>query len=311
MVAAFADPEVFVLPEGLRHPNGLTHDGNGHLYVGFVTSGHILRVAPDGASEVLFSGSDELFAGTALRYDSATRRIWVSSPDFLGSGAPRANRVALFDPDTRTVVWSATVPDDGFVNDIALDGSGGAYLTDSRLGRVYHLAGSSTDWTVVADDPRLAGKFPSAAGIAFESDLDLIVGLYADGDILRLTRDVPDAAFDVSPIALERPIKNPDGMALLDDGRLLVIEGAMGTRDGKLLLVNLERQPPARVTVIGQGLDLPVNLAVHDGRITVSESGLNHLLAGGDPGKGPSLHRLLTYSLNGDNEASITSRESE
>jgi hypothetical protein len=59
------------LPANFQYPNGIAHASDGTLYVGSITSGQILRIAPDGKTETFFPGNDEIFAATALRLDES------------------------------------------------------------------------------------------------------------------------------------------------------------------------------------------------------------------------------------------------
>lgn len=264
------------LPTGFSYPNGITATPDGTLFVGSTTTGTILRIQPDGSSSVLLEGSDALFAGTALEYDAETGLLWVSSPDFLGTEVNgqkvhRPHRVAVVDPTAATVLWSTEVPESGFINDIALDGSGGVYLTDSTLGCVWHLPKPGAAFERFADSPLLKSAGIGPAGIARGPDGTLFVGLYDKGTLVRISEKG-----HVTKLATSATLHNPDGLELSDDGRLLVVEGAVDSGRGRVLAVDLETPAPHRVEVLAEALDTPVNLVRAGSEAIVSESRVRH-----------------------------------
>lgn len=232
------------LPDGFAHPNGITGAPDGSLYVGSVTTGDQLRIAPDGSIETWFEETETIFAGTSLWLDPAIGILWVASPDVLGREVDgrtvrRAHRLAAIDVARGEEVWSSSMPDGGFVNDIALDGDGGVYVTDSLRDRILRRAAPDAPFEVVADMAALSPGELGPAGIVRLPDGDLIVGLYSEGTLLRIDhREIGGAISSVLP--LERAIANPDGLALAPDGRLLVVDGAVESGNGVLLAVDLD-----------------------------------------------------------------------
>lgn len=93
------------LPSGFLYPNGITQAPDGTLFVGSVVSGEVVTVGNEGVAR--FDAEDpSVFAGTSLRMDANARRLWGSSPDFLGVEQPdgsihrRAHRIFARDVDT-------------------------------------------------------------------------------------------------------------------------------------------------------------------------------------------------------------------
>lgn len=290
-----------VLPQGFAYPNGIARAADGALFVGSVTSGDILRVAPDGTSETWHRQSDTVFAGTALRLDAATGILWVASPDFLGQEVNgetvrRPHRVAAIDTSTGREVWSSAMPDGGFANDFALDGSGGIFITDTLRDRVLRLAGPGASFETVAESPQFTPGAIGPAGIVALLDGDLVVGLYSNGSLLRVSPDGADAT--VTRLDLERSIENPDGLALAPDGRLLVLEGAVASGDGKLLAIDLAAPPPLAIEVLADGLDMPLNLTQVDGGVAITEGRLRHRMIDDATLPVPTDFRVVIVPLN-------------
>ncbi|TQV68220.1 gluconolaconase [Denitrobaculum tricleocarpae] len=289
------------LPTSFDYPNGITTTPDGTLYVGSVTSGDILRITPEGTIERAFQETETVFAGTALRFDPTTGLLWVASPDFLGQEIDgeqvrRPHRIGAIDIAQRRVVWSSTLPDDGFANDMALDGTGGIYITDSIRDRILHLAAPGAAFETVTDAPLLSPGDLGPAGIVMTRDGDLIIGLYSEGALLRVTLD--EAAAQVEPLELTRRIENPDGLALAPDGRLLVLEGAVRSGDGKLLVIDPNGPSPLEVETLADGLDMPLNLTLLGNEVAVSEGRLRHLMLDDSGLSVPEVFRIVVVPLD-------------
>ena len=298
----YTDVTSIELPSNFAYPNGITAAPDGTLYVGSVTSGNILRVASDGAIATIFEETDEVFAGTSARFDPLTNLLWVTSPDFLGQEIDgeiirRPHRIAAIELSNNTVAWSSNVPNEGFANDIALDGEGGIYITDSLRDRILHLAGPGESFETVAADPLMTPGDLGPAGIAIAPNGDLIIGLYSDGALLRVSLGTNETLAQVTPINVSRPIENPDGLAFTPDGRLLILEGAADSGDGKLLAVDLSSPQPHNIDVILDGLDSPLNLTLTDDKIAITEGRIRHLLVDDPSLTAPETFRIITVPL--------------
>ncbi|MEM9906525.1 MAG: gluconolaconase, partial [Cyanobacteria bacterium P01_D01_bin.44] len=199
-------------------------------------------------------------------------------------------------------VWSSAMPDEGFANDIALDGEGGVFITDSVRDRILYLSGPGAGFETVAADPLMEPGDLGPAGIAISPDGDLITGLYSDGTLLRVTLGTDETPAQVTPINLPRPLENPDGLAFAPDGRLLVLEGAAESGNGKLLAVDLSSPEPHTVDVLLDSLESPLNLTVTGDRIAITESRIRHLLVDDPTLTPPEIFRIVTVSLD-DSEA--------
>ncbi|HIC81165.1 MAG TPA: gluconolaconase [Kiloniellaceae bacterium] len=302
--AALAEtaPADIALPQGFDYPNGIAGGPQGGLFVGSVISGDILRIAPDGTVARAFEETEDRFAGTALRFDPQSGLLWVASPDFLGQEVNgervrRPHRIAAVDVAEGRVVWSSAIPDEGFANDFALDGAGGIYITDSIRDRVLHLAGPGAAFETVTSDPLFAPGALGPAGIARLGGGDLVVGLYSEGALLRVR--MGDAGAEVTPLPLARQIENPDGLAVAPDGRLLVLEGAVQSGNGRLLAIDLNASAPLPVETLAEGLDMPLNLTVVGNRVAVTEGRLRHFMLD-DPSLGvPTSFRVVFVPLGG------------
>ncbi|MGD1853288.1 MAG: gluconolaconase [Leptolyngbyaceae cyanobacterium] len=291
------------LPPDFEYPNGITTGPNGQLYVGSVTSGNVLQIAPDGKITTAFEETDEVFAGTSVRFDPITNLLWVASPDFLGEEingeiVRRPHRLAAVDLTSNRVVWSSAIPDDGFANDMAMDGKGGIYITDSVRDRILYLSEPGAPFETVAVDPLMEPGDLGPAGIAIAPNGDLIIGLYSDGALLRISLGTHETPAQVTSINLPRPLENPDGLAFAPDGRLLVLEGAAVSGNGKLLAVDLSSPEPHTIDVLLEGLDSPLNLTLADNSVTITEGQIRHLIVDDASLTVPESFRVITVPLS-------------
>ena len=296
------------LPDGFAYPNGIAFTELGGLVVGSVVSGNIAAIDLGAPPAVRFRSTEQRFAGTALRYDAERGKLWTASPDFLGEAVDgeirrRPHRLVVMDARSGAVEWAVEMPDGGFPNDIALDGRGGAFVTDTTMGRVLHIAEPGAPPEIVAEglDSRQGPLGP--AGIALDEDGSLIVGLYSDGHLFRVRPVTSDGPAEVAQIALDQPIANPDGMAFGPDGRLLVVDGAVASGNGRLVAVDLDGDAPHRVEVLISSLDLPVNLSVRDRLVAVTESRIRHRMVDDRTLLTPRRFRVVLFQLENREEA--------
>lgn len=285
-----------LLPDGARYPNGIAHASDGTLYVGFITSGRVLRKQPGAQWETFFSGSDEIYAGTSLRLDEKRGLLWGASPDFLPGDRARPHRIFALDANTGAIRQTVVVPDGGFGNDIALAADGAVYLTDSKLGRVLRLPLGASAFEVVIKAPQLdpVGGI-GVGGIALSSDgSSLIVGNYGAGR-LYVIDDVTGVSPGLRELRLPRLIENPDGIAFTLDGSLIVLEGAVKSGDGKVLKIkNPLTDGEQALEPFNVALESPVNLSIaSDGRILITESRVRHRLIPGREKDVPAAFRII------------------
>ncbi len=278
------------LPSGFLYPNGITQAPDGTLFVGSVVSGEIVTVGDQGVAR--FDAQDpSVFAGTALRMDANARRVWGSSPDFLGVEQPdgsihrRAHRIFARDVDTGVVDLVMLVPDAGFANDIAIGADGTLFITDTSIPRILTLPPGANRLSVLLWDGRLASDGEGvdgigAAGIAIAADgQSLLVGLYGAGTVFAI-EDTGSGNMEARPIELQRPLENPDGFTIDRNGNLLLVEGSVASGNGRLTrIVDPLSAGPRPVETLVDDLDIPVNLlidAADPSLVYVTESGLGH-----------------------------------
>lgn len=82
------------------------------------------------------------------------------------------------------------------------------------------------------------------------------------------------------------------------DGRLLVLEGAAESGDGKLLAVDLSSPEPHTVDVLLDGIDSPLNLTLTDDSVAITEGQIRHLIVDDPSLTPPETFRVVTIPLS-------------
>lgn len=303
------------LETSLPFPNGLASAPDGRVWIGSVTSGTLLEVSPSGASRVLTVGDADIRAGTALRFDAASGRLWGVAPDLFGKPR-RPSIVFAVDVTTGARVVKRSLPAGTFANDLVLDGEGGAYVTDSSSPRILHVDGDGDGddedaVSTFAEDARFAaapGQL-GLAGITRLPDGALLVGHFSGGALFRV-RARSGAAPLVEPLRLSRQISNPDGMIAIHDRSVLLCEGdyfgeQRGGDHGRLLRLVLGGADglEARIEVVRDGLDAPVNLTRAGDAVLISDARIRARMRGDVAAPAPASFPIVRVALAADEAA--------
>ena len=297
-----AAPATVAVPGARAFPESVTSTGDGTLYVGSVGEGGILRAAPGAAAAEPWiapgsAGTRSIFGVLA---DERTGTLWACSNDVSGMGIPSpgdATGSALkgFDLATGLLKSSAPLPgEQPFCNDIALGPDGRVYVADTIVSRVLRLTPDGGTLEVWSDDPRLkpAGDAPGADGLVFGRDGALYLTTYGGGDLLRIAVGPDGMAGAVTKLTPSRQLVLPDTLRLLEDGRLLLVEGG-----GTLDLVTLDGDT-ARIETLAQGFDTPVSVTRVGDTAWVAEGQLGLLFDPALKGKQPKLpFRIVAVPL--------------
>jgi sugar lactone lactonase YvrE len=223
-------PERYVLSSDNSVPEGVAFDPTERMfYATSLAGGSIVRLDPLGV-ETVFRAADNRAQLVGTKIDATARRLWVCARlvDDLD------NRVWVFDLDTGDLVLEfllGALATNGSCNDLALDGAGVAYVTDSTNPYLYRLDPVTGTGSILASDPLLAdvtGIGLGLNGIAVTPDESaLIVGKFIPASLLRVSLSDTD---DIEVIALTGDtLPSPDGLALLDDD-LYAVAGSSVSR---------------------------------------------------------------------------------
>jgi sugar lactone lactonase YvrE len=217
------------------HPEGVAWDPTRRAFlVGSTRHGTVSVVGLDGSVRTLVS--HPLMVSTfGVHVDARRDRVLVaygdvglgerSSPDTLG----RVSGIGIFDLATgrpRHLVDLATTPSRHAANDLAIDSSGTAYVTDVQSTEVYRVDVDGRA-SVLVRDGRFASSSFGMNGIVWHPGGFLLAVRYDTGTLFRIGLG-PHHAGQVDEVTLDQSLVGGDGMLLRGDGGLDVMTNSLG-----------------------------------------------------------------------------------
>lgn len=236
--------EVTFTQPGL-YPEGTQYDDQRGLFlVSSQTAGRIGQVT-DMGSYSIFADDPQLVSTIGLRLDAARSRLLVAvsdpgyntartSADTKGKLAALAifnsssgAKTGYLDLGAFTPIGGATYPAH-FANDIAVDGVGNVFVTDSFAPIIYRVSAQGTI-TRLLENAALAaptGKF-GLNGIVYHPSGYLLVAKSDEGALIKVPLGNPGSFTKVTlPTGLD--LSGADGIQLLNNTTLLVVCNAQG-----------------------------------------------------------------------------------
>lgn len=295
--ASAAAPSSIELPGKRAFPESITASRDGTLYVSNLEGGGILRIRPQGKPEVwLAPGTAGTRSTLGVLVDESRQLLWVCSNDMtiIGIASPGTQKGSFlkgFDlASGKEKVSAAFPPAEGSIcNDIALDGSGAVYVTDTLAPQILKLSADQKTLSVWKNDPLFAPKDGGGLdGLVFDANGDLIVNKIGSGELLRV--EVKNGvAGGVTELKTSRPLNQPDALRLGSDGSVLLVEGG-GSLD-KLIISG----DSANVETIKDGFTVQTGVVQVGQGYWISEGQNGYLLDPALKGKTPKLPFRLHY----------------
>jgi hypothetical protein len=256
-------------------PESLTVAPGGVLFVGSASTPFVYKVRPGSTTAEKFVDASAEGPGTffyGMLADAATKTLWTCQLTPVGDTRPVKNHTALrgFDLSTGAQKLRWDLPGDSSTcNDFSLGPDKALYITDTTNGKIYKLpAGASAAELFLEDIALLHG----IDGITF-LDGTLYVNNVATSKLYRIPVDAANKAGQPVEIALDQPVKGPDGMRAAK-GKLLVAENGSGRIS--VITVNGDK---ASVTVIKEGLKRPTAVEPDGDTIWIAERGAGKALS--------------------------------
>lgn len=210
-------------------PEGIAYDQqNSRFYVSSITQGTIGTVGSGGVYAP-FINDGALTNTTGLEFDAPKRRLYVcNAPTGIGLYDVGSGQQISF-TDLRHVIPGVEM----FLNDVAVDQQGNAYVTNSAYPVIYQVDKNGKA-SVFYEDPNLtlpAGSF-GFNGIEYSNQGFLLVAFSATNTIYKIPTK---KAGDIAAITLDAPLNSPDGLLLSQDGKDLVVANNAKGGDGSVL----------------------------------------------------------------------------
>jgi hypothetical protein len=261
------------------------------VIIGSVQARTIFRAAPgSGTAEAWIQpGTDGMQGVFGVFADDSTSTLYACSGSF---GAPPANgpppppsTLHAFDLATGAPKGKFPLPEAGaFCNDIAVDGAGNVYVTDTNNMLVGRLArGGSQIETWAGRDGSLGKKGDVLDGIAVLGDRVLVNALIAS-KLYAVQIGADGAAGKAVEIKLDRVVDRPDGMRSFGASDLLIAEGGGA---GRLTRVTVSGDAGTAVTLREGFPDGPVAVTVVGTTAYVLEGQLARMMNPPKPGEAP------------------------
>ncbi|HEU4406022.1 MAG TPA: hypothetical protein VFS43_12210 [Polyangiaceae bacterium] len=289
-------PDAIALPGENFYPEGVAVASDGTLYVGSLGTGRIMSVRPGAGVADEFVPEGTIAEASGMAVDEALGLLWVCDSG-LTSRAPTVVGVAR--ADGRVAVRHAFPEGAGLCNDLALDGAGNLYATDSFLPRVVRIAaesrlqaGSARAWATDAAWAVGPGQF-GLNGIT-PGDGGLYVAHTQGNAVFHVAIGPDGAPGAVRRVALDRVPNGLDGLEAAPNGGLLFVEGYAN----RLTHITLQNDGMGRLQVVADGLAGPTSFALFGGSAWIAEGQLSFLF---DPSSGePALpFRVVRVGLEG------------
>lgn len=237
--AAVTFTQTGLYPEGTQYD-----DQGGQFLVSSQTAGRIGQVTDVGAYST-FADDPQLVSTIGLRLDAARSRLLVavSDPGYnitrtLATTKGKLAALAIFNSSTGAKTGyfdlGAFTPAGGttypahFANDIAVDGSGNVYVTDSFAPLIYRVDAQGAVTRLLENTALAApaGKF-GLNGIVYHPSGYLLVAKSDEGALFKVPLANP-AAFTKIALPAGLSLSGADGLQLIDNTTLLVVCNAQG-----------------------------------------------------------------------------------
>ncbi|MBC6609311.1 hypothetical protein H8B15_00135 [Hymenobacter sp. BT507] len=233
-------PDTITFTQSALYPEGVQYDAaNNRFLVSSQTRGTVGQVKDDGTYSA-FAEDAQLVSTIGMHVDDARNRVLVavSDPGYNTARSTDATRrklaaVAIFNRDNGQriayVNLGALRPNapGHFANDIAIDGQGNAYVTDSFAPIIYKIDAQGTP-TVFLENAQLSappGSF-GLNGIVYHPDGYLLVAKSDEGALFKVPLNNPTS---FTKVTTSVNLKGADGLLLYNNTTLQAVANNQST----------------------------------------------------------------------------------
>ncbi|MEJ7559250.1 MAG: gluconolaconase [Pedobacter sp.] len=234
------------------YPEGITYDQPSNLYyVSSARLGNLGTVSPKGEYKVLHADSTlKSTYGIKVHPDGKRLFACVSDANYskFTNPATRMKMARLISIDLKTgkrlsdIDLSTLLPGKHFANDLAFDGQGNAYVTDSFAGAIYKVTPEGKA-SVFSKHELFRTEGVGVNGIVFHSAGFLIVDNSAKGQLYKIDLRDPQ---NVQKIVIDQYFLGADGLVLNDKNLLTMVVN--GGNDKIFQLSTTDNWASAKVT---------------------------------------------------------------
>ncbi|PJJ58593.1 hypothetical protein [Hymenobacter chitinivorans] len=234
-----ANPAKITVPQAALSPEGVQYDeANKRFLVSSRTKGQIGTVKDDSTYAVLADNA-QLISTIGLNLDAGRNRVLVAVSDAGGNSSRtsaatlrKLAAVASFNATTGALISytdlgsKAATYTQHFANDIAVDGQGNAYITDSFAPVIYKLDLQGNATVFLENAEFSGGGGFGLNGIVYHPDGYLLVAKTSDGSLYKVLLSNPVL---FTKVAVSQSLTGADGLLLFDPQTLLLVSGGQST----------------------------------------------------------------------------------
>ncbi len=280
-------------------PEGLAYDDISQSYfLGSLTEPAIYRINAHKQIK-RFAYDKEIVSSAGVHVDTQRRRLLVTSLDLGTSEASNVNKkgakagLAIYSLETAEKIafidLAKGLTGGHLSNDITFDTDGNIYITDSFSPIIYKVD-ASYKASVLLQDPAFAGKGFNLNGIVFHPNGYLIVSKYNSNSLYKIPLKNPK---NWSQIELATTVSGPDGLVLLSNNKLAVIENK--TRGNISILQSKDNWKSAQLnSALLLDSAFPTTATLANGKLVVLDGQINKLFAG----KKGEVKNFSLYQIN-------------
>jgi hypothetical protein len=293
-VPAASAPADIAIQGSRVHPESITSDAAGNIYVGSIGGTIYRAMAGSETAEpwIVPSAANGLTSLFGVLADDARGLLWVCNNPPFGAPPPPGSKSGLkaFDLATGTLSAVYDFPGEGpfACNDIAVARDGTTFATDTAGGRIFALAPNANEQILFAADPDLVG----VDGIAFAGDGAMYINNVRRHTLQRVNRNAEGGYAGLTTLTLSEPVNGPDALRPLGGNRFLQAEGP----GNRVTYVDIEGDR-ATITPVKTGLKSSPGVT-HVGRTGYATEGkIGYLFDPALRGKDPGVFMIRAFPL--------------
>jgi hypothetical protein len=271
LAAAFvhgASAAEILIADAKSQPESLTIAPGGVLIVGSASSPFVYKVRAGSTTAEKFIDASAEGAGTfffGMLADSSMNTLWTCQLTPVPDTRPAKRHTALrsFDLASGAPKLRWDLPgENNTCNDFSIGPDKALYISDTANGRIYRLAAGASTAELFTEDRALNG----IDGITFLNGVLYVNNVFTN-KLYRIPVDRSGKASAPVEIALDQPVKGPDGMRAAKGKMLLAENGS-----GRISVISVDGDK-ATITVIKEGLKTPTAVEPAGDTIWIAERG--------------------------------------
>lgn len=270
-------PDFVSVPGDGTYPESVSVGSQGTLYISSAATGAVYRALACEESASSFGQLPAPFSAIGLRADEARKLLWVCGTDFAQYTNPTLFALSLEDGSVQAS--HPLAGGFGVCNDMVIDPAGNVLITESFTNSLFTVKAAdvlkNTDAEVWLSDASMAG-LPNdfgLNGLALDGS-NLYVVSSSTGKLFRVPVNQDGSAGTPTTLNVSPALNRPDGLALLSNNKVLVVEGPEASQ---VSLLSISGDAVAS-TSVASGFDWPTAVGVDGEFGWVVESQFQYLL---------------------------------